>query len=506
MNLAHLLDDRDADRVALVCQNSETTYGELSDQVARVRGGLVAAGVGRGDRVAIVCGNNGYFVSSYLATVGIGAVAVPLNPSSPAPEIERELGVVSPKMVIVGPAAVAAWNDVSTDVLASVDTVVVAEGGPAEDGPCFDDLLTADPVPIVEVDADDLAVMIFTSGTAGPPRAAMLSHHNLLSNIEQDLTARDHTQPGDTVYGVLPLFHIFGLNVVLGVSLAVGATVILVQRFDPATAVQTIVEHQVTVVPGAPPMWVAFAHFDELADDTFASVRLALSGASRLSPAVRDRCRERFGIEVCEGYGLTEASPVVTSSGGLATPAGSVGRVLVGQEVRLVGDDGTDVPTGDAGEIWVRGDNVFLGYWDEPEATARVLVDGWLRTGDIATVDEEGYLYLVNRAKDLIIVSGFNVFPAEVEEVLASHPAVLEVGVLGVPHPHQGEAVKAYVVAREGTEIDTDELIAYAADYLARYKCPSSVVLVDQLPRNAAGKLIRRELEGTLLGSGGAGG
>jgi long-chain acyl-CoA synthetase len=392
-----------------------------------------------------------------------------------------------------------AWAQIDVASIESIDTIVIAEGEPLAGTRPLSELMAADPVPLVDVDIDQTAVMMFTSGTAGLPKAAMLSHRNLMSNIEQDLTARDHIRQGDMVYAVLPMFHIFGLNVVLGVGLTVGATLILVQRFDPATAVQSIVQRQVTVVPGAPPMWIAFSHFDELPADTFASVRLAVSGASRLSPAVAERMRDRFGLEIHEGYGLTEASPVVTSSAGMPSKPGSVGRVLVGQQVRLVGDDGEDVPVGDAGEVWVQGENVFQGYLDEPEATERVLVHGWLRTGDIATVDDDGYLYLVDRAKDLIIVSGFNVFPGEVEQVLQSHPEVAEVGVLGVPHPHHGEAVKAYVVLIDGADIDEDQLIDYARDYLARYKCPSKVIFVDELPRNAAGKLIRRELEGTIL-------
>ncbi len=452
-----------------------------------------------GDRVAILCGNNRYFVVSYLAAIGLGAVAVPLNPSSPAHEIERELDVVKPDVVVVGPSAINAWSDVGAAGREAIGTVVIAEGEPQTGCQSFDDLLAAEPVDVVDVDDDHVAVMMFTSGTAGLPKAAMLSHRNLISNIEQDLTARDHISEGDVVYAVLPMFHIFGLNVVLGVGMAVGATLLLIQRFDPATAVQSIVQRQVTVVPGAPPMWIAFSHFDELPADTFQSVRLAVSGASRLAPAVVDRMRDRFNLQIHEGYGLTEASPVVTSSAGMSGRPGSVGRVLVGQEVRLVGDDGEDVPIGDAGEVWVRGENIFQGYLDEPEATARVLVDGWLRTGDIATVDDDGYLYLVDRAKDLIIVSGFNVFPGEVEQVLQAHPDVAEVGVLGVPHPHHGEAVKAYVVLEPGADIDEDRLIEYSLDYLARYKCPTKVLFVDQLPRNAAGKLIRRELEGTIL-------
>jgi len=379
---------------------------------------------------------------------------------------------------------------------------VIAEGdddAAVDHAIALHELMESEPVPIVDVEPDHLAVLMFTSGTAGSPRAAMLSHRNLLVNIEQSLSARDHSDTGDVVYSVLPLFHIFGLNVVLGVTLSVGATVVLVQRFDPTTAAETFVARGVTVVPGAPPLWVAFAHFDELPTDSFRTVRIAGSGAARLSPSVIERMRERFGVDIAEGYGLTEASPVVTSSAGLPIRPGSVGKLLVRQEMRLVGGDGEDVPVGDAGEIWVRGDNVFQGYLNEPEATERVLVDGWLRTGDIGLVDDDGYLYLVDRAKDLIIVSGFNVYPAEVEEVLLEHPAVIEVGVVGVPHPHHGEAVKAFVVVEDGCDIDEDTLIEHSCEFLARYKCPTKVIFVDSLPRNAGGKLKRRELDDTVI-------
>ena len=248
------------------------------------------------------------------------------------------------------------------------------------------------------------------------------------------------------------MYHIFGLNVVLGLSLSVGATMLLVQRFDPATALESIRARGVTVIPGAPSMWVAFAHFDEAPADAFAG---GAPGPVRRGEAAGRRCpsgcANASASSVAEGYGLTEASPIVTSSVGLPPRFGSVGRVLDGIELRVVDDDGDDALVGDAGEIWVRGPNVFAGYLDDPEATARVLTDdGWLRTGDIALLDEDGRLYLVDRAKDLIIVSGFNVFPAEVEDVLAAHPDVAEVGVIGVPHPHTGEAVKAFVVLRAG--------------------------------------------------------
>jgi long-chain acyl-CoA synthetase len=500
VNLAHMIDAHAGDRVALIVGGRETTYGELRDHVARLRGGLAAHGVGSGDRVALLCGNNRYFVIGYLAIVGLGAVAVPLNPSSPAPEIERELAKVTPVAVIVGPVAAPAWNDVDRSALPSVRVVVAAEG--ELDGAIgLDELLASEPHDTVDVASDHLAVMMFTSGTAGPPRAAMLSHGNLLANIEQSMSVPDRTSGDDVVYGVLPLFHIFGLNVVLGVSFTMGATVLLVQRFDPATAAESVRERAITVLPGAPSMWVAFAHFDELAADTFRSVRIALSGASKLPVAIAEKVEERFGVRIAEGYGLTEAAPVVTSSaGGLEPRYGSVGKALPGVEVRLVAENGVDALVGDVGEIWVRGDNVFQGYWREPEVTARVLdSDGWLHTGDLATTDDDGWLYLVDRAKDLVIVSGFNVFPAEVEAVLAAHPAVAEVGVIGVPHPHTGEAVKAFVVVAEGTTVDEDALIDHCCEYLARYKAPSKIVFVDELPRNTSGKLLRRDLASLVV-------
>ena len=269
----------------------------------------------------------------------------------------------------------------------------------------------------------------------------------------------------------------------------------LVQRFDPFTALETIRERGITVMPGAPPMWLAFSHFDDAPADSFAGVRVALTGAAKMPEEAMRRLRERFGLELAEGYGMTEASPAVTSSVGFPIRIGSVGKVLDGISLRLVDESGDDVLDGDSGEIWVKGPNVFHGYLDDPEQTNRVLTtDGWLRTGDIATADRDGYLYLVDRAKDLIIVSGFNVYPAEVEDVLAEHPAVAEVGVVGVPHPHTGEAVKAFVVLKPGSYIDEDGLIAWCMNELARYKCPAKILFVDELPRNLSGKLLRRSL------------
>ena len=494
MNLANIIDGHPADHVALLSRGRETTYGELREQVAAFRSGLAGLGVERGDRVALLVGNNRHFVVSYLAVIGLGAVAVPLNPSSPAAEIERELIVVAAVAVVVGPAGAPSWKNVDRQTVPSVRHVIAAEGGVA-DALAMDALDHEQPVPVADLEPDALGVLIFTSGTGGAPRAAMLSHGNLLANIDQASTARSAITATDVVYGVLPMFHIFGLNVVLGISLAAGARVVLVQRFDPSTALETIRERGVTVLPGAPPLWVAFAGFDDAPGDAFATVRNASTGAAKMPEDAIRRLRERFGLELSEGYGLTEASPVVTSSRGMEIRVGSVGKVLEGIEVRLVDDVGDDVLDGDAGEIWVRGPNVFQGYLDDAEATARVLTaDGWLRTGDIAVTDPDGYLYLIDRAKDLIIVSGFNVYPKEVEDVLMEYPGVIEVGVIGVPHPHTGEAVKAFVVAAPGVHLDEDALIDHCLNELARYKCPSKVIFVDELPRNVSGKLLRREL------------
>lgn len=496
MNLAHVIDQHPDDRVALVSQGRPRTYGALRAEVGAWRGALHRLGVGSGDRVALVCGNGPSFVATYLAVVGIGAVAVPLNPTSPAPELIGQLAAVDATVALVGTAAATSWNGIDRSEVPALRTVIALDGAALTDALADTDVLDgSDDVPVVEVGADALAVLAFTSGTAGAPRAAMLTHGNLLANIDQAQGSAERIRATDVVYCVLPLHHIFGLNVVLGITLAVGASIVLVQRFDPDTALETLRERAVTVLPGAPPMWVAWAAVDA-PPDAFAGVRLALSGASKLPEEAARVLHERFGLVVAEGYGLTEAGPSVTSSAGLSSPPGSIGKVLGGMEVRLVDERGDDVLQGDPGEIWVRGSNVFAGYWHDDDATARALTaDGWLRTGDIAITDDQGFLFLVDRAKDLIIVSGFNVYPAEVEDVLADHPGVREVAVVGVPHPHHGEAVRAYVVAAPGARLDEDQLIEHCGDYLARYKCPSKVLFVDELPRGLSGKLLRRELD-----------
>jgi long-chain acyl-CoA synthetase len=482
VNLAEILMDAGvADAPALRGVRGVTTYAALVEQTERLGAHLVAAGVSPGDRVVVMSGNDEMFVVSYLAALHVGASAVPLNPQAPPAELEREIAAVEPKM------ALAAGTSCSILGAAGAKNVVKVDL----------DALPDARAPRVERDDDDVAVLLFTSGTAGTPKAAMLTHGNLAANIRQVL---DH--PGlqlsasDVALGVLPFFHVFGLNVALGVTLAAGGSVALVDHFDPVATAAVIRDQHVTVVGGVPTMFTAWLASNVPAD-SFSNVRLAVSGAAELPAHTASAFRDRFGIELHQGYGLTEAAPIVTSTALMegSPPPGSIGPPVPGVEVRLVDADGADALAGDPGELWVHGPNVFPGYWHDREATERALTpDGWLRTGDVAVIDDHGGLRLVDRAKDLIIVSGFNVFPVEVEDVLRAHPDVADAAVVGEASPRTGEAVVAYVQAKAGHGIDPAALGEHCARALARYKCPSRYEVVDELPRAVSGKLLRREL------------
>ncbi len=492
MNLATLIDDHPADSIALISRGKPTDYGTLRDQVARFRTGLVQLGLQPGDRVAILAGNNRYFVVSYLAALSAGLVAVPLNPTNPSTAMAGELRVVGARAVVVGPSGRAAFAEIDRATVPSVEHVIGA-GFVPDGGVSLEDLSTEATAPVVERSPDDPAVLIFTSGTAGSPRAAVLTHGNLLVNIRQALASGgEPTGADDVLFGVLPMFHIFGLNVVLGVGLYVGATVLLIERFDPVSALEAVQKHGVTTISGPPTMWAAWAGVPGVDRSVMSTVRVAVSGAAKLPVEVAQAIEAKFGLHLEEGYGLTEASPVVASPRGTDAPPGSIGIPVPGIELRIVDPEGHDVLVGDAGEIWIRGPNIFAGYWEDPEATAAVLSpDGWLRTGDVAVVDDDGYLFIVDRVKDLIIVSGFNVFPAEVEAVLAEHPAIEASAVIGVPHPYTGEAVKAYVVTRAGIPIEEEDVVAFCAERLPGYKCPNKVWFVDDIPQGITGKTLR---------------
>jgi long-chain acyl-CoA synthetase len=484
----------DPDGVALVAPE-RATFAELARASGRLAARL-AADVGPGDRGVLLAGNDRVFVEAYLATLLAGAVVVPLNGTSPSLELAREIAMVDPALVI----ASAGLADLARRACGPRDDAIpllVHDG--AVDG------LPAEPLAPVERAPGDVAVLLFTAGTAGAPKPAMLTHGSLLANLEQM-----QAHPGlridanDVALAVLPLFHVFGLNVVLGLTLMAGGGVTLVDHFHPTETLTRVRNDGVTVIAAVPAILEAWSALDAHAapDDAFARVRLCVSGAAPLPPELVRTMRERFALDVHDGYGLTEASPVVTTSAVANKPrAGSVGPPLPGVDVRLVDHDGNDVLEGDPGEIIVRGPNVFAGYWNDPDATARVLApDGWLHTGDVGVADQNGWLSLVERAKDVVIVSGFNVYPGEVEQVLAQHADVADVAVVGEPHPRTGETVVAYVVAKPGTHPDPVELLRHAGRRLARYKLPTRVELVDELPRSFAGKLLRRELGSASAG------
>jgi long-chain acyl-CoA synthetase len=471
--------DERPDAAALVEGPRTVSFAELEGLAAEAACGLAQLGVAPGDRVAIASHNDVEFVTAYLGALWVGAVAVPLNPLAPGAVLAAQKERVQARHLLQGSG---------TEELAGVDGAVPIA-----------DLLTGERV-AAEAERDDaeVAVLLFTSGTAGAPRAAKLTHGNLAANIGQ---VQEH--PGlritadDVGLAALPFFHVFGLNVALGVGLHGGAQTVLLDHFDAARAVELVRVHEVTILAGVPTMYDAFLELaeEQASPASFASVRRAVSGAAELPLALAEAFRARFGVTIHEGYGLTEAAPIVSTTAVENAPRfGSIGPPLPGVEVRLVGDDGEDVVAGDPGEIWVRGPNVFAGYWDDPDATNRVLVDGWLRTGDVAVVDDDGFLSLVDRKKDLIIVSGFNVFPAEVEDALLAHDGIADAAVIGVPHPRSGEAVAAWVVAADGVALTVDDVREHAARHLARYKIPGTVEIVDALPRNEAGKLLRREL------------
>jgi long-chain acyl-CoA synthetase len=335
---------------------------------------------------------------------------------------------------------------------------------------------------------EDLAVLLYTSGTTGTPKGAMLSHRALLADLRHvgEITPAVVAED-DVVLLMLPLYHVFGLNSGLGMVAAAGATGVLIERFDPSQTLDDIVRQGVSVVLGAPPVYIAWSLLEQVSE-SFAGVRLAVSGAAPLAPEVVRRVLDLTGRYVFEGYGLTEASPTVSSTLMSEVPRpGSVGRPVPGVEVRLVDSEGVPVDADDPGEIEMRGANLFSGYW--PDGHDGPDEDGWWRTSDLAIALDSGDLQLVDRRPELILVSGFNVYPREVEDVLLTHPDIEEAAVVGIPHPYTGEAVKALIVVRPGAVLDVEDVLAHASRSLARFKSPSAIEFVAELPHTSTGPM-----------------
>jgi len=486
-NIASVIEGKDPSALALVEGEIRLTYGELADRVSKLRARLSGSGLGPGGRVMLIGENEIDFVVGALASLGVGASVCPARSRNPLPELQRKFVSIEPTLTLL--CATADWLLPHLEELDSPEVYRV--GGSGLEGSADrlpEDSLTIDSG-IVERSDDDLAFLLLTSGVTSDAKVAMLSHGNL-SWVQRSLTADPAIgmNSDDVALGALPMTHIFGLNVVLLTTLRAGGIVVLQPKFDPVEGLKLIRDHGVTVLSGAPPMWHLWTEGDA-PSDALSTVRHAASGAAALPRSTFDAVHERFGLEVAEGYGLTETAPLVTWSRGVATRAGSVGKPVPGVDIVLVEEDGTPVEQGDTGEIVVRSPGVFKGYLEADDLTDAVLTeDGWFWTGDIGVFDSDGYLYLVDRIKDIIIVSGFNVYPAEVEGVLLTHPSVRGAIVVGTPNALTGEEVVAHVSG----EVDTHELDAWCRSQMSTYKCPGSYHVVDELPVASNGKKIRR--------------
>lgn len=490
-NIAALLDATAAnqpDGIALKLDDFELSFGVLRGMALKFAGHLKAKGIEPGDRVAIMLPNVPHFAIAYYGALQLGAVVVPMNPLLSPREIAYYLANSGAKCIYV-------WNAFAEGAQAGadeagVDCVVV---DPAE----FPKLVAAaEPIAgTVNRGPEDTAVILYTSGTTGLPKGAELTHDNLGQNIARCGALYDPT-PGDVLFGALPFFHAFGQVGALNVGVAYGATVTLLPRFEADAALKLIERDKVTVFLGVPTMHTALAGSPDTTTD-ISSLRIAISGGASLPVEVLNAFEKKFNCPVLEGYGLSETSPIASFNQlAVGTKPGSIGTPIEGVEMRIVGEDGQVVPTGERGEIEIRGHNIMKGYWQNPEATAAAISeDGWFKSGDIGTTDEDGFFYVVDRKKDLIIRGGYNVYPREIEEVLYEHPAVLEAAVIGIPHETLGEEVGAAVVLKPGTSATPDELQAFVKPNVAAYKYPRLVWLLDELPKGPTGKILKREIK-----------
>jgi long-chain acyl-CoA synthetase len=491
-SISSLLDRSAAEypgHAALRMDDLVLSYAQLREAAGRMSTLLADIGVEPGDRVGLMLPNVPAFPIAFYGALAAGAVVVPMNPLLKSREVAYYLGDSGAKAVVAWQAAAGEAAKGAADTGAQMI--------PAE-MPDLSSLLagvSAAPGSSGRGDQDD-AVILYTSGTTGHPKGAELTHAGLVSNAEISARTLFDVSPAALIMGCLPLFHVFGLTCGLNVSVASGATLTLLPRFDPAKALDIIQRDQVTIFEGVPTMYAAMLHLPDADPAKAATLQLCASGGAAMPVEILRGFEEKFGCVILEGYGLSETSPVASfNHPDRVRKPGSIGTPIEGVEMRLIDDDWNTVPDGQIGEIAIRGHNVMKGYWHKPEATAEAIRDGWFRTGDMARVDEDGYYYIVDRKKDLIIRGGYNVYPREIEEVLHEHPAVAEVAVIGIPHPSLGEEVGAAVALKPGASATTDELRAFARDRVAAYKYPRHVWLVDALPKGPTGKILRREVK-----------
>jgi long-chain acyl-CoA synthetase len=516
-NVARLLEmssERFPDRIAAVLGEERWTYEDLNGVASQVANLLESMGIRGGDKIAMMMPNVPMFTAVYNAILKVGATVVPLNVLLKGREVAYHLrdsdavALVAHEGTAALPIGSAAWSGFS-----DVDTAKhfwLVTGDPAAPSPIpgADTLQSAlatlpRTFTTVDTDEDDTAVILYTSGTTGQPKGAELRHRNMRDNalICRDLFATNPQEP-DTYLAALPLFHSFGQTVIQNAAAAFGATVVMLPRFEPNAVIALMLKESVTFFAGVPTMYWALldAVGAEIDIQAIASnLRVAVAGGAALPVEIHKRFEKHFGVVIAEGYGLSETSPIASFKP-MNAPArpGSIGTPAPGVELALLDSSSwTEVPwTPEAvGEIAIRGHNVFKGYYKRPEATTEVLSgDGWFRSGDLARRDEDGWYYIVDRAKDMIIRGGFNVYPREIEEVLLTHPAVSLAAVIGVPHESHGEEIKAFVILRPGEAVTPEEIVAWCQEQMAAYKYPRIVEIASSLPMTATGKLLKREL------------
>ncbi len=495
---------RHADMVALVdgATARRWTIADLERSSAAAARTFQAAGIGHGDRLGLLSSNHPSMVLTYLAAARLGAVLVPINSRLTAAEVEllatdAGLSALVAHRQLAAPAlGAAAAVDLSAD-----RTWWIGEGDLPATGHDLDAVLaTATDDEPLKVDhppvADDLLYLMYTSGTTGRPKGAMHTHGTTMAATTGNLESMDY-RPGDTYFNVMPLFHVASLAMV-NMCLHRRCTMVLGRAFDPAGTWRTIAEHRVDAMMAVPAMLTAMAATFDPSLDT-SSLRVLSTGAAPVPLPLLERYRE-LGIAIVQAYGITEAGGAVTvlDSADALDHLGSAGKPLLSLEMRIVNPSGGDVPAGEAGEIVVRGPAVTTGYWNLPEVTAEAIVDGWFHTGDVGVADEDGFLAIRDRLKDMLISGGENVYPAEVESVLSGHPAVADVAVIGQPSDRWGESACAVVVPGDG--FDPDELLTWSRERLAGFKVPRAVVTVEDLPRNASGKILKHELRDRFPG------
>jgi long-chain acyl-CoA synthetase len=476
------------EKTALRLDDLEMSYRALDLASARLAGLLRERGIEPGDRVGIMLPNVPEFAVVYYGVLRAGAVVVPMNVLLKEREVAFYLSDSGARMLF-------AWHGFAEEAEAGArgtdaECVFVMPGE-------FGRLLSAaSPVTeLVDRAADDTAVILYTSGTTGTPKGAELTHSNLSSNVSA-VVALHSFDEDDVLLGALPLFHSFGQTCSMNAAMAAGATLSLIPRFDAGRALDIIERDRVTVFQGVPTMYSALLHHPRRDCFDVSTLRECVSGGASLPAEVLRGFEEAFGCKLLEGYGLSETSPVASSNRpDRERRPGSVGLPIEGVSMRIVDADGADVPVGERGEIVIRGPNVMKGYWGRPEATAEAIRDGWFHSGDIGVMDEDGYFYIVDRIKELIIRGGYNVYPREVEEVLYEHPAVREVAVLGVPHPELGEEVAAAVALKDGAAVDEESLRDFVKARVAAYKYPRRISFFDDLPKGPSGKIVKREIE-----------